>query len=112
MGDEPDADQRLDAAFQAFGPVARGRRSGVRRSGAVEVGDFPPLRGVVGGADAPRRRLALLHSTSAAKAPPKGKFLPGLSQSHLVVLMPSLDFATSAMAAAVSSSRWSLLTTC
>src|SRR5271166_1207264 len=51
MGDEPDADQRLDAAFQAFGPVARGRRSGVRRSGAVEVGDLPPLRGVVGGAD-------------------------------------------------------------
>ncbi len=50
MGDEPDADQRLDAAFQAFGPIARGRRSGVRRSGAVEVGDLPPLRGVVGGA--------------------------------------------------------------
>ena len=24
MGDEPDADQRLDTAFQAFGPVARG----------------------------------------------------------------------------------------
>ena len=47
---EPDADQRLAAAFQAFGPIARGRRSGARRSGAVEVGDLPPLRGVVGGA--------------------------------------------------------------
>ena len=51
MGDEPDADQCLDAAFQAFGPIARGRRSGVRRSGTVEVGDLPTLRGVVGGAD-------------------------------------------------------------
>ena len=29
MGD--DADQRLDGAFQAFGPVARGTRSGARR---------------------------------------------------------------------------------
>ena len=42
--------QRLDAAFQAFGPVARGRRSGARRGGSVEVGDLPPLRGVVDGA--------------------------------------------------------------
>ena len=43
------ADQRLDAAFQAFGPVARGRRSGFRRSGAVEA-RRPPARfaGVVG----------------------------------------------------------------
>src|SRR5271157_1393202 len=50
MGDEPDADQRLDAPFQAFGPVARGRRSSARRSGAVEIGDLSPLRGAVGGA--------------------------------------------------------------
>ena len=33
MGDEPDADQRLDAPFQAFGPLARGRRSGADGAG-------------------------------------------------------------------------------
>jgi hypothetical protein len=47
---ELDADQCLDAVFQAFSPIARGRRSGVRRSGAVEVGDLATLRSVVGGA--------------------------------------------------------------
>ena len=50
MGDEPDADQRVDAQIQAFGLPARRGRSGRRRSRLVEVGDFPALRVVVGGA--------------------------------------------------------------
>src|SRR5580700_3003141 len=48
VGDEPDADQRLDAEIPPCGAASRGRCSGADGSRRVEVGSFAALRGVVG----------------------------------------------------------------
>ena len=48
VGDEPDADQRLDAEIPPSGAASRGRCSGAGGGWRVEVGGFAALRGVVG----------------------------------------------------------------
>ena len=48
MGDEPDADQRLDAEIPPSGAASRGRYSGAGGGWRVEVGGFTTLRGIVG----------------------------------------------------------------
>src|SRR5947208_10114905 len=44
VGDEPDADQRVDAEVPACCAVAGGRRSGAGRERSIEVGGLSPLR--------------------------------------------------------------------
>ena len=48
LGDEPDADQRLDAQVPASGAASRGRRSGAGGRGRFEVGGLAAVRGAVG----------------------------------------------------------------
>ena len=48
VGDEPDADQRLDAEIPPSGAASRGRCSSAGGGRPVEVGGFAALRGVVG----------------------------------------------------------------
>ena len=50
VGDEPDADQRVDAEIPPSGAASRGRCSGASGGWRVEVGGFAALHGVVGGA--------------------------------------------------------------
>jgi hypothetical protein len=50
VGDEPDADQRVDAEIPPSGAASRGRCSGASGGWRVEIGGFAALRGVVGGA--------------------------------------------------------------
>ena len=48
VGDEPDADQRLDAQVRPCGAACRRAMSGARRGRRVEIGGVAPLRGAVG----------------------------------------------------------------
>ena len=48
VGDEPDADQRLDAEVPPSGAAARGRCSGAGGGRRIEVGGLAPLRRAVG----------------------------------------------------------------
>ena len=48
VGDEPDADQRVDAQVQACSTIAGGRRSGAGGKRGVEVGGLAPLRRALG----------------------------------------------------------------
>jgi putative transposase len=50
VGDEPDADQRVDAEVSSSGATSGRRRSGSAGCGRVEIGDLAPLRGVISGA--------------------------------------------------------------
>lgn len=49
-GDEPDADQCVDAPVRPGCPTARGRRAGKARIGGVQVGGLAEVRSAVGGA--------------------------------------------------------------
>src|SRR5438874_8945311 len=48
VGDEPDADQRVDAQVSACGTIASGRRSDTGGERRIEVGGLAPLRGALG----------------------------------------------------------------
>jgi hypothetical protein len=49
MGDEPDADQRLDAQVQTFGSLARGRCAGAERLRSIEIRRLATFCCAVGG---------------------------------------------------------------